>query len=128
MKRKAAWARCSSSSTKLAGPTNATSWFASASAPASTTRPGTMTEPPLVDLGAGIFALHDPHRGHERDFNRYYERDHMYAAAMLAPWTIAGQRFVATADLKRLRYPADAPFGPIAQASYLPMYRLLPCK
>src|SRR5204863_339488 len=57
-----------------------------------------------------------------RDFNPYYERDHMYAAAMLAPWTIAGQRFVATADLKRLRYPADGPFGPIEQGSYLTMY------
>jgi hypothetical protein len=57
-----------------------------------------------VGIGAGIFALHDPHRGYERAFNRYYERDHMYAAAILAPWTIAGQRFVATADLKAMRY------------------------
>ena len=81
-----------------------------------------MTEPPIVDLGAGIFALHDPHPGHERDFNRYYERDHMYAAAILAPWTIAGTRFVATAELKQLRYPADGPFGPIEEGSYLTMY------
>ena len=81
-----------------------------------------MTEPPIVDLGAGIFALHDPHPGHEHEFNRYYERDHMYAAAILAPWTIAGQRFVATSDLKRLRYPADGPFGPIREGSYLTMY------
>ena len=75
-----------------------------------------------VDLGAGIFALHDPHPGHERDFNRYYERDHMYAAAILAPWTIAGTRFVATADLKRCAIPADGPFGPIQEGSYLTMY------
>jgi hypothetical protein len=75
-----------------------------------------------VRLGAGIFALHDPHRGHERAFNEYYERDHMYAAAILAPWTIAGQRFVATADLKAMRYPADGPFGPITDGSYLTMY------
>ncbi|MEO8694859.1 MAG: hypothetical protein ABI658_15135 [Acidimicrobiales bacterium] len=81
-----------------------------------------MNEPPIVDLGSGIFALHDPHPGHERDFNRYYERDHMYAACILAPWTIAGTRFVATADLKRLRYPADGPFGPIQEGSYLTMY------
>jgi hypothetical protein len=81
-----------------------------------------MSDPPVVDLGAGIFALHDPHPGHERDFNRYYERDHMYAAAILAPWTIAGQRFVATAELKRLRYPAEGPFGPITDGSYLTMY------
>jgi hypothetical protein len=81
-----------------------------------------MNGPPVVELGAGIFALHDPHPGHERDFNRYYERDHMYAAAILAPWTIAGQRFVATAELKRLRYPADGPFGPVEHGSYLTMY------
>jgi hypothetical protein len=81
-----------------------------------------MSEPPIVDLGAGLFALHDPHPGHERDFNRYYERDHMYAAAILAPWTIAGQRFVATSELKKLRYPADGPFGPVADGSYLTMY------
>src|SRR6266498_3864809 len=98
-KRKVAWARCSSSSTKHGGPINATSWFASASVRASTTS-RIMTEPPIVDLGAGIFALHDPHRGHERDFNRYYERDDMYAAAMLSAWRISGQRLVATADPK----------------------------
>lgn len=76
-----------------------------------------------VRLGAGIFALHDPHKGFEREFNRYYERDHMYGAAILAPWTIAGQRFVATADLKKLRYPRDdSPFGDIDDGSYLTMY------
>ena len=52
-----------------------------------------MSEPPIVDLGAGIFALHDPHPGHERDFNRYYERDHMYAAGapVLAVDSVGGR-------------------------------------
>ena len=75
-----------------------------------------------VRIGAGIFALHDPHRGHERAFNRFYERDHMYGAAILAPWTIAGQRFVATKDLKEMRYPREGPFGPVEDGSYLTMY------
>jgi hypothetical protein len=75
-----------------------------------------------VDLGAAIFALHDPHRGHERAFHRYYERDHMYAAAIMAPWTIAGQRFVATHDLKALRAPSEGPFGPATDGSFLTMY------
>ena len=66
-----------------------------------------------IDVGSALFSLHDPHRGHERDFNRYYERDHMYSAALLAPFTIAGQRWVATRDLKALRRPATGPFGPI---------------
>jgi hypothetical protein len=84
-----------------------------------------VNDPLPVDLGAGIFALHDPNRGHERAFNRYYERDHMYAAAILAPWTIAGQRFVATAELKKLRYPHDGPFGPVGDGSYLTMYWIM---
>lgn len=79
-------------------------------------------DPPPVELGAAIFALHDPHRGHERAFNRYYERDHMYAAAVLAPWTIAGQRWVATAALKARRYPDPGPFGPAVFGSYLAAY------
>lgn len=75
-----------------------------------------------VDVGAALFALHDPHRGHERAFNRYYERDHMYAAALLAPFTIAGQRWVATSELKQLRQPAVGPFGDITAGSYLTMF------
>ena len=75
-----------------------------------------------VDVGAALFALHDPHRGHERAFNRYYERDHMYAAAVLAPYTIAGQRWVATRDLKDRRVPEAGPFGPRTAGSYLTMY------
>jgi hypothetical protein len=75
-----------------------------------------------IDLGAALFALHDPHPGHERDFNRYYERDHMYAAALLAPFTIAGQRWVATRELKQLRYPEQGPFGPATAGSYLTMF------
>lgn len=75
-----------------------------------------------IDVGSAIFALHDPHPGHERAFGRYYERDHMYSAAILAPFTIAGQRWVATRDLKELRYPADGPFGPVRAGSYLTMF------
>ena len=75
-----------------------------------------------VALGHAIFALHDPHPGYEVAFNRYYERDHMYAAAF-APWTLAAQRFVATRPLKDLRYPDPGPFGqPLAAGSFLAMY------
>ena len=75
-----------------------------------------------IDVGAALFSLHDPHRGHERAFNRYYERDHMYSAALLAPFTIAGQRWVATAELKAMRRPEVGPFGPIVDGSYLTMF------
>jgi hypothetical protein len=75
-----------------------------------------------VALGNAIFALHEPHVGHEVAFNRFYERDHMFAA-VFAPWTMAAQRWVATRPLKDLRYPAAGPFGmPSIRGSYLTMY------
>jgi hypothetical protein len=75
-----------------------------------------------VALGHSIFALHDPNRGYEVAFNRYYERDHAYAAGM-APYTLALQRWVATRELKDLRYPAEGPFGqPLDAGSFLAMY------
>jgi hypothetical protein len=77
---------------------------------------------PPVSLGAAIFALHDPHRGHEAEFNQWYERDHMYAGGVLAPWTIGAARWVATAALKKLRYPDPGPFGPAAAGSFLASY------
>ncbi len=75
-----------------------------------------------IDVGSALFSLHDPHRGFERAFNRYYERDHMYAAALLAPFTISGQRWVATRELKALRRPDVGPFGPVTAGSYLTMF------
>jgi hypothetical protein len=75
-----------------------------------------------IDVGSALFAMHDPHPGHEKAFGRYYERDHMYSAALLAPFTIAGQRWVATRDLKQLRYPEVGPFGPATAGSYLTMF------
>ena len=73
-------------------------------------------------LGAGIIALHDPHRGHEHDFNVWYEADHMLAAGTMAPWTIAGARWVAPRALRDLRYPADGPFGPSDRGAYLMLF------
>lgn len=75
-----------------------------------------------VDVGHAIFALHDPQRGLEREFNRWYERDHMYLGGVLAPWTIGATRWVATAELKALRFPESGPFGPASAGSYLACY------
>jgi hypothetical protein len=73
-------------------------------------------------LGHGIIALHDPHPGHEHDFNRWYEADHMLAAGTMAPWTIAGMRWVAPRALRALRYPAEGPFGPADRGAYLMLF------
>jgi 2-hydroxychromene-2-carboxylate isomerase len=73
-----------------------------------------------VALGAAIFGLVEPHRGSEAAFNRWYERDHLVAAGAMAPWTMSTQRWVATRELKALRYPADGPIAsPLSRGSYL---------
>lgn len=74
------------------------------------------------ELGHGIIALHDPVPGRESAFNEWYEADHMLAAGTMAPWTIGGMRWVATRDLKALRYPADGPFGPATRGSYMMLF------
>ena len=73
-----------------------------------------------VELGHAIFALVEPHRGHEIAWNRWYERDHLIAAATCAPWTIATQRWIATRREKALRYPAHNPIcEPVSRGSFL---------
>jgi hypothetical protein len=61
-----------------------------------------------VRLGSMLFTMVEPHKGHEVAYNRFYERDHFYAGVMVGPHAFSGQRFVATHDLKALRYP-DGP-------------------
>src|SRR5262245_59829062 len=73
-----------------------------------------------TELGHAIFALVEPHRGHEIAWNRWYERDHLIAAARCAPWTIATQRWIATRREKALRYPAHNPIcEPVSRGSFL---------
>ena len=73
-----------------------------------------------VELGHAIFALVEPHRGHEIAWNRWYERDHLIAAGGCAPWTIATQRWIATRREKALRYPARNPIcEPVSRGSFL---------
>ena len=73
-----------------------------------------------VELGHAIFGLVDPHRGHEVAWNRYYERDHLVAAGIVAPWTLAIQRWVATRREKALRYPATGPIvDPVSRGTFL---------
>ena len=54
-----------------------------------------------------LLTLVDPHRGFEKAYNRWYERDHFYAGCMIGPWLFAGSRWVATRELKDLRWPQD---------------------
>ena len=65
-----------------------------------------------IKVGSMLLTMVDPQRGHEIAYNRWYERDHFYAGCMIGAWNISGARFVATKDLKALRYPADSPVIP----------------
>jgi hypothetical protein len=76
-----------------------------------------------VKLGTMLFTMVDPHRGHEKAYNRWYERDHFYAGCMIGPWLFAGGRFVATRELKDLRFPDDQTFvNKIDDGSYFAIY------
>lgn len=79
-----------------------------------------------VRLGGALVTLVEPHRGHEVAYNRWYERDHALAGCMIGAWTLGMGRYVATADLKALRYPADSPVAPDpTTGSYLALYWVL---
>ena len=79
-----------------------------------------------IRLGSMLFTLVEPHRGHEVAYNRWYERDHFYAGCMVGPWLFAGRRFVATRELKDLRFGSDVDlFGGAGLGSYLAVYWIL---
>lgn len=79
-----------------------------------------------IELGSMLFTLVQPHAGHEVAYNRWYERDHFYAGCMIGPWNFAAKRFVATKELKDLRYPSDSPIVPdLRTGSFLAMYWIL---
>ncbi len=72
-----------------------------------------------VGLGTAVFALIEPHAGHERAFNRWYERDHLFTLRV-APWTLAATRWVAPGALKALRTPAPSAIAtPVTAGAYL---------
>jgi hypothetical protein len=79
-----------------------------------------------IRLGGALITMVEPHRGHEVAYNRWYERDHFYAGCMIGAWTLQGSRYVATRDLKALRYPKDSPICPDpSSGSYIAVYWIL---
>jgi len=79
-----------------------------------------------VELGSILFTMVEPDKGSEVAYNRWYERDHLYSGVMIGPYSLAAGRFVATRDLKALRYPADSPVTPEPSVgSYLAIYFIL---
>ena len=80
-----------------------------------------------IKLGTILFTLVEPHRGHEVEYNRWYERDHFYAGCMIGAYTFSGRRYVATRELKEMRQPAGPnPITPDPMVgSYLALYWIL---
>lgn len=73
-----------------------------------------------VALGSAVFALIEPHPGRAREFNRWYERDHLFSAIRSLPWTLASTRWVATRSLKAMRHPeGGGVVEPLERGSYL---------
>ena len=81
-----------------------------------------MTE---VGIGTAIVAYIEPHPGQAREFNRWYERDHLYAATTAGPGAFSGARWVATGACKAVRPPGATWFGDAARGSFLTTVWLL---
>ena len=80
-----------------------------------------------IKVGSMLFTMVDPEKGYEVEYNRWYERDHFYAGCMIGPQLFAGKRWVATKELKDLRFPrGDTPVAsPVERGSYLAIYYVL---
>lgn len=76
-----------------------------------------------VHPGHALITMVEPHPGHERAYNRWYEDDHYIAGAMAMPWMYAGRRWVATRELQLLRYPdKSSVVQPVTSGCYLSTY------
>jgi hypothetical protein len=85
-----------------------------------------MAEGTRIELGHAMITMVEPHKGPLAEYNRWYERDHAYSGVMVGPWAFSFSRWVATRDLKPLRYPADGPIAqPVELGSFIALYFLL---
>ena len=76
-----------------------------------------------VKVGSMLLTLVDPNAGYEKAYNRWYERDHFYGGCMVGPWLFAGSRWVATRQLKDLRWPDDSTVAtPTDAGSFMAVY------
>jgi len=69
-----------------------------------------------VKVGSMLLTLVDPHKGFEAAYNRWYERDHYIAGCLIGPYNFAGSRWVATRELKDLRWGTAPPGSASASA------------
>lgn len=85
-----------------------------------------VTGPIESRLGRAIISLVEPHLGREREYNRWYEDDHLIVSAMGCPWVFSGKRWVATRALRSLRLaPANVNRSSLDLGCYLAAYWIL---
>jgi hypothetical protein len=75
-----------------------------------------------VKVGSMLLTLVDPNKGFESAYNRWYERDHYIAGCLIGPYNFAGSRWVATREMKDLRWGTDAVANPLDAGSYVAVY------
>jgi hypothetical protein len=77
-----------------------------------------------VKVGSMLLTMVEPHKGYEVAYNRWYERDHYYGGCLIGPYLYAGSRWVATRELKDLRWPQDdeTVAKPYDAGSYIAIY------
>ena len=81
---------------------------------------------PPIKLGSLLLTLLEPKAGYEKQFHRWYERDHFYAGCMIGENFFSGRRWVATRTLKELRFPPETPIvDDVSKGSFLASYWIL---
>jgi hypothetical protein len=75
-----------------------------------------------MKVGSMLLTLVDPHQGFESAYNRWYERDHYIAGCLIGPYNFAGSRWVATREMKDLRWGTTQVADPIDAGSYVAIY------
>lgn len=76
-----------------------------------------------VRVGSMLLTMVEPHKGFEKAYNRWYERDHFYSGCMVGPWLFAGSRWVAPRSLKDERWPNESAIAqPLDAGSYVAIY------
>jgi hypothetical protein len=75
-----------------------------------------------VKVGSMLLTLVDPNKGFEAAYNRWYERDHYIAGCLIGPYNFAGSRWVATREMKDLRWGTTSVADPIDSGSYVAIY------
>jgi len=76
-----------------------------------------------LELGHALITMIEPDRETIREYHRWYERDHFLAGVLAGPGAYAGQRWVATRELKALRRPTDSIVAqPVEDGSFITIY------